>query len=55
VARVSTYFNFKGNTEEAFEFYRELFGTEYLAPIQRMKDVPADPNGPSLNDSEKDW
>ena len=53
MARVSTYLNFKGNAEEAFEFYRAVFGTEYLGPIQRMGDVPADPNGPTLSDAEK--
>ena len=45
MARVSTYLNFMGNTEEAFEFYRSVFGGEFLGPIQRMGDtgaVPAD-------------
>lgn len=53
MARVSTYLNFKGNAEEAFDFYRKVFGTDYLGPIQRMGDVPADPNGPKLSESEK--
>jgi len=53
VSRVSTYLNFKGNAGEAFEFYRKVFGTDYLGPIQRMGDVPADPNGPTLSDTEK--
>jgi PhnB protein len=54
MARVSTYLNFMGNTEQAFEFYRSVFGTAYLSPIQRMRDVPADPNGPTLTDAEKE-
>ena len=53
MARVSTYLNFKGNTEEAFEFYRGVFGTDYLGPVQRMEDVPADPGGPTLSEAEK--
>jgi PhnB protein len=53
VARVSTYLNFMGNTEEAFEFYRGVFGTEFVAPIQRLGDVPADPRGPILTEAEK--
>ena len=53
MARVSTYLNFMGNAEEAFDFYRAVFGTEYLGPIQRMGDVPADPNGPNLSEAEK--
>jgi len=52
MARVSTYLNFQGNAEEAFEFYRTVFGTDYLGPIQRMGDVPA-PEGPALSDVEK--
>ena len=53
MARVSTYLNFMGQTEEAFTFYAELFGTEITAPIARMGDMPADPNGPVLSDEEK--
>jgi PhnB protein len=58
VARVSTYLNFMGNTEEAFEFYRTVFGTDYLAPIQCFGDVPADadhadPAAPTMTDDEK--
>lgn len=53
MARVSTYLNFNGNAEEAFEFYRKVFGTEYLAPIYRMGDIPADPNGPTLSEAEE--
>jgi PhnB protein len=53
VARVSTYLNFMGNAEEAFEFYRTVFGTDYSVPIQRMSDVPADPDGPALSDAEQ--
>lgn len=54
MARVSTYLNFQGNSEEAFEFYRTVFGTEYSVPVMRMRDVPADPNGPALSEAEKD-
>lgn len=53
MARVSTYLNFMGNAEEAFEFYRTVFGTDYAEPIQRMGDVPADPEGPTLSEAEK--
>jgi PhnB protein len=53
VARVSTYLNFMGNAEEAFEFYRTVFGTDYLGPIQRMGDVPPSPGAPSLSEAEQ--
>ena len=35
----NTYLNFNGNTEEAFNFYRSVFGGEF-ATIMRFKDVP---------------
>jgi len=50
---VSTYLNFMGNAEEAFEFYRTVFGTDYPVPIQRMGDVPGGPGAPTLSEAEK--
>jgi PhnB protein len=51
--RVSTYLNFMGNTEEAFNFYSSVFGTEFLGPVMRMGDVPPAPGAPELSDAEK--
>jgi PhnB protein len=51
--RVSTYLNFMGNAEEAFAFYGSVFGTELLAPISRMGDMPAQPGMPALSTAEK--
>jgi PhnB protein len=53
MARVSTYLNFMGNTEEAFNFYRTVFRTEFVGPIQRMGDVPPGPGGPEISPAEK--
>jgi PhnB protein len=53
MTRVSTYLNFMGNTEEAFNFYRSVFGTEFLGPISRMGDMPSDPSMATLSDDEK--
>jgi PhnB protein len=50
MARVSTYLNFMGTTEEAFLFYRSVFGTEFLGPIMRIGDGPG---GESLSEEEK--
>jgi PhnB protein len=36
MSRVSTYLNFERNTEEAFLFYKSVFGTEFSSPITRM-------------------
>lgn len=50
---VSTYLNFDGCAEEALNFYRDLFGTDFATPISRMGDMPADPNAPALSEQEK--
>ena len=52
MAKVSTYLNFMGKTEEAFNFYKLVFKTEYSMPIQRIKDTPPMPNGPKLTNAE---
>lgn len=36
---VNPYLNFNGNTEEAFDFYKSVFGGEYLA-VMRFRDNP---------------
>ena len=38
---VNPYLNFGGNCEEAFNFYKSIFGGEFLT-IMRFKDVPAE-------------
>ena len=40
MARTSTYVNFRRQTEEAFLFYRDVFGTEFEGPIARLGDAP---------------
>ena len=39
MATVNTYLNFNGNTEEAFNFYKSVFGGEFTT-LQRFKDIP---------------
>ena len=36
---LNPYINFSGSTEEAFEFYRSVFGGEFIT-LQRFKDTP---------------
>ena len=38
---LNTYLNFNGNCEEAFNFYRSVFGGEFQF-VGRFKDMPAD-------------
>jgi PhnB protein len=53
MARTSIYLNFMGETEGAFNFYKEVFGTEFTSPVQRMRDIPPDPNQPPLSANEQ--
>ncbi|MCW8849514.1 MAG: VOC family protein [Melioribacteraceae bacterium] len=38
---VNPYLNFNGNTEEAFNFYKSVFGGEFLS-LMRFKDIPGE-------------
>lgn len=46
------YLNFNGNTEEAFNFYKSVFGGEFLAVV-RFKDFGANPTATPEQDREK--
>ena len=37
MAQVSTYLNFQRNTEEAFNFYKTVFGSEFKGSISRFR------------------
>jgi PhnB protein len=51
MARVSTYLNFPNYTEEVFNFYKSVFGTEFTAPgIRRFKDIPPQEGAPPISD-----
>jgi len=53
-ARTCTYLNFPGNTEEAFNFYKSVFKTEFSGKgIQRFEDIHADAGHPPLSDEHK--
>ncbi len=53
MANVSIYLNFMGNTEEAFNYYKNVFKTEFSAPVMRNKDMPQQEGMPSLSETEK--
>lgn len=53
MASVSIYLNFPGNAEEAFNHYKKVFGTEFSAPILRMKDNPAREGAPPIPEAEQ--
>lgn len=45
MAAINPYLNFDGQCEEAFNFYRSVFGGEF-ASFQRFKDIPAQDQQP---------
>ncbi len=48
MAKVSTYLNFSRNTEQAFLFYRSVFGGEFLGDgISRFGDIPSTDETPA--------
>ncbi len=54
MARTSTYLNFNGNTEEAFNFYKSAFGGEFGNDgIARLGDAPRPDGQPELSDEDK--
>lgn len=54
MATVSTYLNFSRNTEEAFNFYKSVFGGEFSrGGIARLGDIPASEGMPQLSDEDK--
>jgi PhnB protein len=52
MSRVSIYLNFMGNTEEAFNYYRTVFGTEFEAPIMYNRDVPQGEGMPPFSEAD---
>jgi uncharacterized glyoxalase superfamily protein PhnB/uncharacterized protein YndB with AHSA1/START domain len=54
MSRVSTYLNFAGSTEEAFNFYKSVFKTEFNGNgLQRFGDIPAVEGHPPLSEADK--
>ena len=53
MAKINPYLNFKGNTEEAFDFYKSVFGGEF-AMLMRFKDLPNQEGCENMSDAEKE-
>jgi PhnB protein len=53
MAQVSTYLNFRRSTEEAFNFYKSVFGGEFKRDIMRFRDMPPSENNASLPEDDK--
>jgi PhnB protein len=53
MARVSIYLNFVRETEEAFNFYKDVFGGEFEGGLNRMGEVPPTDGAPELSEEDK--
>jgi len=54
MSKVSIYLNFSRQTEEAFIFYKSVFGSEFSGEgIMRFRDVPPSDSMPPLPDTDK--
>lgn len=53
MAKVSTYLNFVRETEQAFNFYKSVFGGEFDGGIHRMGEVPTQEGQPPLAEADK--
>ena len=51
MATVNSYLTFNGNTEEALNFYKSVFGGEFTY-IGKFKDMPVDENWPAPSEEE---
>jgi PhnB protein len=52
MSSVSIYLNFARETEQAFNFYKSVFGGEFQGGIMRFSDVPASEKMPPLPEEE---
>ena len=48
--KLNPYLNFDGKAEEAFNFYKTVFGGEFIGGIMKMGDAPGSEN---LTEEEK--
>jgi PhnB protein len=53
MASVSTYLNFPRNTEEAFNFYKTVFGGEFKDEIARFGSIPPQEGSPPIAEEDK--
>jgi PhnB protein len=53
MAKVSTYLNFHRNTEEAFNFYKKVFGGEFTGGISRFRDIHPSDKVPPLAEEDR--
>jgi PhnB protein len=54
MARTGTYLNFARETEQAFNFYKSIFGGDFIAPgFRRFSDMPPHEGAPPIAEADK--
>jgi uncharacterized glyoxalase superfamily protein PhnB len=54
MSKISAYLNFPGNTEDAMNFYCQVFRSKFNAPgIRRFSDMPETPGQPPMDVTTK--
>lgn len=53
MSTTSIYLNFQNNCQEAFEFYKSVFGTEYIGEVSRYGEMPQEAGMPEISDQIK--
>jgi PhnB protein len=53
MARSSIYLNFPGNCESAFQFYRSVFGGDFVGDVARYSAIPQHEGAPKISDADK--
>lgn len=53
MAHTSTYLNFSRNTQQAFDFYKSVFGGEFEWGIHRFADIPQQEWMPEIAETDK--
>ncbi|NJB85878.1 PhnB protein [Lewinella marina] len=53
MASVGTYLNFSNQTEEVFNFYKSVFGGEFVGGISRFGEAPPQEGMPPMSEEDK--
>lgn len=53
MSAVGTYLNFDRNTEEAFNYYKSVFGGEFNGGIHRYSDMPPQEGMPEMSEADR--
>jgi len=55
MAKTSTYLNFSRDTEKAFNFYKSVFGGDFVdGKINRFREIPPQKDAPPIPEEDKD-